>query len=111
MDEDLLQRRIYFITFIESLDMIYSQYKETCEVILDYPKILVEDIRDYVKKEIRNLIHANIDVHSRSLIAEFPGDEKHSFKTSITLCKHEFSEKVDMIGFSSKLHRKERNQQ
>ena len=39
MDEDLLQRRIYFLTFVESLDMIFSQYKETCEVLLDYPKI------------------------------------------------------------------------
>ena len=38
MDEDLLQRRIYFLTFIDSLDMIFSQYRETCEVLLDYPK-------------------------------------------------------------------------
>ena len=27
MDEDPLQRRIYFITFIESLEIIFSQYK------------------------------------------------------------------------------------
>ena len=39
MDEDPLQRRIYFLTFVESLVMISSQYKETCEVLLDYPKI------------------------------------------------------------------------
>ena len=39
MDEDPLQRRIYFLTFIDSLDMIFSQYRETCEVLLDYPKI------------------------------------------------------------------------
>ena len=26
---------------------------------------------NYVKKEIRNILHANIDVHSRRLIAEF----------------------------------------
>ena len=38
MDEDPLQRRIYFLTFIDSLDMVYSQYIETCEVIIDYPK-------------------------------------------------------------------------
>ena len=38
MDEDPLQRRIYFLTFVESLEMIFSQYTETCEVILDYPK-------------------------------------------------------------------------
>ena len=30
---------IYFLTFVESLEMIFSQYKETCEVLLDYQKI------------------------------------------------------------------------
>ena len=39
MDEDPLQHRIYFLTFIDSLDMIFSQYRETCEVLLDYPKM------------------------------------------------------------------------
>ena len=39
MDEDPLQRRIYFLTFIESLEMIFSKYTETCEVITDDPKI------------------------------------------------------------------------
>ena len=38
-----------FLTFIESLEMVFSQYKETYEVLLDYPKIGGEDIRDYVK--------------------------------------------------------------
>ena len=44
MDEDPLQRRIYFLTFMESLEIIFSQYRETCEVILDYPKIGGDDI-------------------------------------------------------------------
>ena len=39
MDEDPLKRQIYFLTFIESLEMIFSQYTETCEVLLDYPKM------------------------------------------------------------------------
>ena len=30
LDEDPLQRWIYFLTFVESLEMIFSQYKETC---------------------------------------------------------------------------------
>ena len=69
MDEDPLQCRIYFLIFIDLLDMIFSQYRETCEVILDYPKIGGDDvIEDYTKKAIRNLLHANIDVHSRRLI-------------------------------------------
>ena len=75
MDEDPLQRRIYFLTVIDSLDMILSQYRETCEVLLDYSKIGGDDfIMDYAKKAIRNLLRANIDVHSRILISEFPKD-------------------------------------
>ena len=38
-DEDPLHRWIYFLTLIESLKMIFSQYKENCEVLMDYPKI------------------------------------------------------------------------
>ena len=75
MDEDPLQRRIYFLTFIESLGMIFSQYRETCQVLLNYPKIGWDNvIEDYAKKAIRNLLHANIDVHSIILISEFPKD-------------------------------------
>ena len=75
MDEDPLQRQIYFLTFVESLEMIFSQYTETCEVLLDDPKIGGDGIiEDFAKKSIRNLLHANIDVHSRILIAEFPRD-------------------------------------
>ena len=54
--------------------MIFSQYKETCEGILDSPNIGGEDIKYYVKKAIKNILHTNIDVHSRILIAELPGD-------------------------------------
>ena len=73
MDEDPLQCQIYFLTFIDSLDMIFSQYRETCEVLLDDPKIGGDDvIEDYTKNAIRNLLHDKIDVHSRILIAEFP---------------------------------------
>ena len=73
MDEDPLQRQIYFLTFIDSLDMIFSQCIETCQVLLDYPKIGGDDvIEDYAKKAIRNLLHANIDVQSRRFIDEFP---------------------------------------
>ena len=54
--------------------MIFLQYTETFEYILDYPKIGGYNIKDFSKKAIRNLLHANIDVHSRRLIAEFPAD-------------------------------------
>ena len=52
--------------------MIFSQYTEACEAITDYPKIGGENIKDFARKSIRNIVHANIDVHSRRLIAEFP---------------------------------------
>ena len=39
LDEDPIQRRIYFLTFGESLEMISNQYKETYEVLLDDQKI------------------------------------------------------------------------
>ena len=55
--------------------MIISEYKETCEVILDYPKIGGDDIiEDYAKKATRKFLHTNIDVHSRRFISEFPKD-------------------------------------
>ena len=54
--------------------MIFSQCKETCELVLDYPKIGGGDIKDDAKQAIRNLLRANSDVHSRRLIAEFPKD-------------------------------------
>ena len=57
------------------LEIIFSQYTENCEVLLDYPKIGGDYvIEDYAKKAIRNLFHVNIDVHSIILIAELPKD-------------------------------------
>ena len=51
MDEDQLQCRIYFLAFVDLLGMIFSQYRETCQVLLDYPKIGGDDvIEDYAKK-------------------------------------------------------------
>ena len=52
--------------------MIFYQYKETCEVLLDDSKIGGDNIKDFVKKAIGNILHANIDVHSRRLFADFP---------------------------------------
>ena len=52
--------------------MIFYQYKETCEVLIDDPKIGGENIESFVKNSIRIIFHFNIDVHSRRLIAELP---------------------------------------
>ena len=54
--------------------MIFSQYRETCEALLDYPEIGGGDFKDYEKQAIRNLLHANSDVHRRRLISKFPKD-------------------------------------
>ena len=74
LDDNPLQRRIYFLAFLESLKMIFSQYKETCEVLIYYSKIGREDIKELEKNSIKNILRANIDVHSRRLIREFTGD-------------------------------------
>ena len=51
MDEDPLHLRISLLIFIDSLGMIFSQYRETCEVLLDYPKIGGDYvIEDYAKR-------------------------------------------------------------
>ena len=53
--------------------MIFSQYKETCEVLIDYPKIGGDEIiEDYAREAIIKLLHKNIDVHIRILMAELP---------------------------------------
>ena len=52
MEEDPLQRRIYFLTFIDSLEMIFSQFRETCEVLLDYSKIGGDDVIEDCEKRI-----------------------------------------------------------
>ena len=74
LDEDPFQRQIYFLTFIDSLNMLFSQYRETYEVLRDYPKLEGGNIKEYAKMAIRNLLHANSYVHSMRLIAEFPED-------------------------------------
>ena len=74
MDEDPLQRQIYFLTFVKSLQMIFSKYSEICEEFLDYPRMGVLDIKGFAKKAIRNISHANNYVHSRRRISEFPAD-------------------------------------
>ena len=59
LDEDPLQRRIYFLTFIDSLNMGFPQFRETYEVLRDYPKMEGKNIKVYAKMSIRNLLHAN----------------------------------------------------
>ena len=86
MDEDPLQCLTYFLTLVESLEMKISQNTETCEVITDDPKIGGYDIEDDTKKDIRNILHANIDVHIRRLIAELPADTIKCIEKLLSHC-------------------------
>ena len=81
--------------------MIFPQYTKTCEVLLDYPRIGGEYIEGFAKKAIRNILHENIDLHSRILISDFPTDGIKWTRPFIT--------KVDITVFFSKLDIKEGN--
>ena len=71
LDEDPLQRRIFFLTLVESLDVKFYQYKQTYEVLINYTKIGGENNKDFVKESIRNILHDIIDLYSRILICLF----------------------------------------
>ena len=74
--------------------MISYQYKETCEVLLNDPKIGEGGIKYFVKKAIRNLLHANTNFHSKRLISELPGDGlKCISKLQLHCANMTFSEK------------------
>ena len=95
MDEDPLQRRIYFLILIESLEMIFYQYKDNFELLLDYPDIGGEFIKYFVKESIRNLLHDNIDVNRRNWIAELPGDGVKCISKLQSHCENmTFSDKI-----------------
>ena len=85
MDKNPIQRQIYFLALVKSLEMIFPQYTEICEVLIDYPKIGWESIKYFAKKAIRNIFHTNIYVHSRIFIAELPG---HGIKRIDKLQSH-----------------------
>ena len=94
LNEDSLQRRIYFLTFNLITPNDFSQYKENYMVLIDYSNIIVEDIKDHIRKAIMNILHSNIDVRSRRLIAELPGDVvKYISKIQSHCANMNFSEK------------------
>ena len=56
LDEDPLQRRICFLTFIDSLNMVFPQYRETYEVLIYYrysDSNRNDSIRTYFNIEVR----------------------------------------------------------
>ena len=92
--------------------MIFSQYAETCEAIIDDPKTGGDDIKNYAKKAIRNIFHTNINVHSRRLISEFPIDGRKCIeKLQSHFANMNFLTKVYMAGHFNRSHIKEWNLQ
>ena len=94
LDEDLFQLRIYFLAFVESPEMIFPNINKFVKYFY-----IIQKWRDYIKefakkKDIRNLLHPNINVHSRRLIAEFSGDGiKCIEKLQLHCANMNFSEK------------------
>ena len=80
------------------------QYKEICELLLDYSKIEGKNIKN-LKKAIKNILHANIHVHIRILIADLPGyGVKFIAKLQSHCANMNFLTKVGMAGFFNKSH-------
>ena len=74
LDEDPLQRQVYFLPFTNSLKMVLSQFSENYMLLMNYTFIREEDFPDYAKKATCNLLHTYIDAHSKILIYEYIGD-------------------------------------
>ena len=55
-------------------------------MLRDYPNMEGGNVKDYAKMAIRNLLHANSDVRSRRLIAEFPKDGIKCFEKLQSHC-------------------------
>ena len=91
--------------------MVFSQYRETYEVLRDYSKLEGGNIKEYAKMAIKNLLHANSCVHSRRLIAEFPDDGIKCIEKLQSHCANmTFADKSRYYRISSRLHIKEGNQ-
>ena len=64
-------------------------------VLVSYPNVGGGNIKDRVKKAIRNLLYENIDVHSIRLISEFPGGGvKCIYKLQSHCSKMTFADKI-----------------
>ena len=72
--KDPIQCRVYFLSFVSSLEIVLSQFSETYMLLMESPPIIGEEILYYAKNATCNLLHAYIDAHSQRLIDECPGD-------------------------------------
>ena len=94
-DEDPLQRRVYFLSFINSHKIVLSQFLETKIMLMDYPFIRGEDFPEYAKKAIWNLFHAYKYAHSQILNYEYQGDGIQALSMFQSQCANmTFAEKI-----------------
>ena len=72
--EDPVKRRVYFLSFMNSLKIVLSNVSEIRMLIMECPSIRGEELPNYSKNSTWNLLHAYIYVHSQRLIDECTGD-------------------------------------
>ena len=74
LDEDLLHHRVYFLSFMNSLPILFSPISELYMLLMDYPSTRGEELPYYSKKSTWDLLYAYIDSHSKILVDECPGN-------------------------------------
>ena len=72
LDEDPLQSQVYFLSFMNSLKLFLSQFKENFLLSMDYPSTRRKDMSDYSKKATCKPFNSYIDEHIQILIDEYP---------------------------------------
>ena len=73
LDEDPIQRLVYFLYLMNSFKIDLSQFKKIYMLLIKYPSIRGEAFTDYAKKDTWNLLHTYINAHSQISIDEYPG--------------------------------------
>ena len=74
LDKDPLHQRVYFLSLMNPLKIILSQFSEEYMILMEYPSIWGEKVPDYAENSIWNLLQAYIDAHTQKFIDECPGD-------------------------------------
>ena len=109
--QDPLQRRICFLIFVDSLEMMFLGINK----LVNYSFIIQKQEGSILKKlktVIRNILNSSIDVHSRRFISDLPGDGVKCIATFQPHCANmNFAEKAGMTEFFRKSHIKEGNLQ
>ena len=73
LDKDTLHHRVYLLYSMNSLKIVSLQVDKNYILLMEYQYIREEDLLDYNKNVIWNLLRAYIYAHSQRLINEYPG--------------------------------------